>query len=148
MAATKWLFFNNAKIKLLNGTFDLDTLQMRMGLFKNSASLSVSMFNASILAQLSNTVNSAGYKGQATLTPVVEVQSTSSALFSIGSIVYTATGGDITSIQYAVIYESSGTFNLLCFCRLSTAAFNVTSGNKLTISNAAGVCVLSGGTTE
>ena len=120
-----------------------------MALFKNGASLSVSAFTSSILGQLSETVNSSGYKGRVTLgTQIVESVSGSSSKWSIGSIVFSAsTIGDISSIQYAVIYESvSG--KLLCFCRLSTAAFSVTTGNTLTISNASGVFVLSGGATE
>lgn len=147
MAATKWMFYNQAKVKLLNGEFDLNTLQMRMALYKNDA-VTISLFSATTIAQISNPVNSAGYKGRYTLSPVTtEVFDTSSGKFSIGSIVFTATGGDITSIQFAVIYESvSG--NLLCWCRLSASDFDVTQFNTLTISNASGVFVLSGGTTE
>lgn len=147
MARSKWLFYDQAKVKLLNGEFDLNSLQMRMALYKNT-SVSISLFSATTIAQIGNPVNSAGYKGRYTLTPVTaEPFETSSGKFSIGSIVFTATGGDITSVQYALIYESlSG--NLLCWCRLSTSAFNITSRNTLTIGNASGVFHLTGGTEE
>ncbi|MCC6359567.1 MAG: hypothetical protein IT450_12555, partial [Phycisphaerales bacterium] len=45
--------------------------------------------------------------------------------------VFTASGANITSIMYAVIYVSGG--KALCWSKLSTAAFSVTSGNTLTI---------------
>lgn len=147
MAATKWQFYITAKQRLLTGGIDLDNNQMRMALFRNSASLTAEMFTASILAQVGATVTSSGYKGAISIPVVIKLTDVSSAKMSIGSVVFSAsTIGDINSIQYAIIYESS-TGNLLCFCKLSTSPFNVTTGNTLTISNTGGVFVLSGGST-
>lgn len=147
MAATKWQFYITAKQRLLNGGFDLDNTQVRMHLFKNSASLTAEMFTASLLAQIGQTCNTSGYKGAKPLTVVVKLTDVSSAIMSIGTVIFSAcTLGDITSIQYAVIYESVAG-NLLCFCKLSTSPFNVTTGNTLSIQNASGVFVLSGGST-
>lgn len=128
---------------------DIDTLDMKMALWKNNASTTVSVFTNSLLGQLTNTCNSAGYKGAKGLTSkVVKSTATSSAIFSAGTVIFSASSaGDINSIQYAVIYESAGG-KLLCFCRLSSAAFNVTTGNTLSVQNPSGVFVLSGGTAE
>ena len=53
-------------------------------------------------------------------------------------LVWTASGADMTSVQFLAISESGG--KLLCWCALSTAAFSVTSGNTLTVSfNSAGI---------
>lgn len=147
MAATKWQFYITAKQRLLNGGFDLDNTQVRMHLFKNNASLTAEMFTASLLGQIGNTCSGSGYKGAKALTVVVKLTDVSSAIMSIGTVIFSAcTLGDINSIQYAVIYESvSG--NLLCFCKLSTNPFNVTASNTLSIQNASGVFVLSGGST-
>jgi hypothetical protein len=116
-----------------------------MGLFKNDTNAST--FTLSLFSEITNSVNSSGYKGSKALTVVIEAHSTSSSKVSIGSIVFSAsTIGDITSIQYAVIYESGGA--LLCFCRLSTAGFSVAAGNTVAINSSSGVFTLSGGTTE
>lgn len=118
---------------------------MRMQLFKNTSNAST--FTLTAFSELTNTVNSSGYGGAKNLTVVIKAHSTSSAKMSINAVVWTATNGAITSIQYAVIYESGG--GVLCFVRLSTAAFDIAASNSLTINNPTnGVFVLSGGTTE
>jgi hypothetical protein len=60
--------------------------------------------------------------------------------------VFTANGGNLTNIKYALIRNSTGAGagKVLCFCTLSTASFTVSSPNTLTISPAAaGVFTLS-----
>jgi len=61
-------------------------------------------------------------------------------------MVFTATGGASTSIQYAVIGISNGA--AIAWCKLSTAAIDVGSGSTLTITfNASGLFTLAGGET-
>ena len=60
--------------------------------------------------------------------------------------VFTASGAALNNIRYAVIRLSSGSTTSgfpLCYAALSTAQFNVSSGNTLTIQmNANGVFTL------
>ncbi len=66
--------------------------------------------------------------------------------FTFDAVVFTASGGNVTSIQYAVLGISGG--KALGWCKLSTAVFTLSSGNTLTITpNASGVFTLTGGTT-
>lgn len=59
--------------------------------------------------------------------------------------IWTATGGAINSIKAAVLFmsgASAGACHLLAYASLTSTAFNVSSGNTLTISMAsAGVFV-------
>jgi L-amino acid N-acyltransferase YncA len=59
--------------------------------------------------------------------------------YSTIGLVFTAIGGSLTNIKYAVIRTSSGAGagKVVCFSTLSTAAFTVTVGNTITISPAA-----------
>jgi hypothetical protein len=59
--------------------------------------------------------------------------------FTTAGIVFTASGSTIQNIKYALIRNSTGAGagKVLCFCTLSTAAFNLTSPNTLTITPAA-----------
>ena len=46
--------------------------------------------------------------------------------------VWTANGGTITNVKYAVIYQSASQL-LVCYSQLSTTGFNITAGNTLTL---------------
>lgn len=65
--------------------------------------------------------------------------------YTTAGLIFTANGGNLTNIKYAVIRNSTGAGagKVLCFVTLSTAAFTVTSGNTLTITpNSSGVFTL------
>jgi hypothetical protein len=50
--------------------------------------------------------------------------------------VFTASASTLSAVRYAVIRKSAGAVTsglLLCYAALSTAEFNVTTGNTLTI---------------
>ena len=55
--------------------------------------------------------------------------------WSVPNIVVTASATAGSSLQYAVIYNSLSALggHMLAWCKLSTAAFNVTKGNTLTV---------------
>jgi hypothetical protein len=59
--------------------------------------------------------------------------------WNAAALVWTAAGGSIANIKFAVIWGGLGTQadKLLCFSQLSTAQFTVTSGNTLTITPSA-----------
>lgn len=145
MPASAFKVYNEAKQKMLNGGIDLDAATLRMGLFKSTSNAST--FTLSAFSELTNPVNAAGYTGVKTLTAsMIAGANASTYKFTFANVVYTASGADVTSIMYAVIYVSGGA--VITWSKLSTAAFTVTSGNTLTIAANAtgGAFTISGGT--
>jgi PDZ domain-containing secreted protein len=144
MAASAWRVYNEAKKYIMNGTIDLDTSALRMALHKSTSNAST--YTLSTYASINNVVDAAGYTGVKTLTCSVK-DSTSAGIFDVADVIFTASGANVTSIAYAVIYVSNG--KALCWSKLSTSVpFTVTSGNTLTIQiNASGVFRIGGGTT-
>ena len=144
MAASLWQVYNSAKRNLLNGTFDLDTNVLRLKLANGTGAANVSNYARSTFASISASVANMTHKTLAALSVTVGA-SAKVARFDVGDVVLTA-GGAVTSVQYAIIGVSAG--KALCWCKLSTVAFSVSSGNTLTITiNNSGVFELTGGTT-
>ena len=146
MAAAAWKVFNESKQKLLNGGLDLDTAAVRMALYKSTSN--VSTFTLSAASEVTNgvTTNLSG-SGVRTLTcSVIAGANVSTFKFTFANTVFTASGGDVTSIMYALIYVSGGA--AICWSKLSTAIFTCSSGNTLTIAANAtgGAFTISGGT--
>jgi hypothetical protein len=138
MAASAYTLYNESKKYLNNGTIDLDTNVIVEKLFKSTSNAST--FTLSTLASVTNAVDSAGYTGQRALTGVVVTQGASAKQikFDANDTVTTASGANITSIMYSVIAQSAG--KVICWSKLSTAVFTVTSGNTLTNQfNSAGI---------
>jgi hypothetical protein len=146
MAASKWRVYNEAKQKIANGTVDLDAATLRMALFKSGGN--VTTLTLSTYASLTTKVSgSSGYTGNKTLTTsVIAGANASTYKFKFASVVYTASGANLASIRFAVIYVSGGA--CICFCSLSTATFTVTQNNTLTIAADAtgGAFTIGGGT--
>lgn len=140
MAASAYTLYNRARKKLVNGTFDLDTNVFRCKLFKGQAAASVSVSTLSLLSQI-GTTNAVANVSAYTLSGIALTALAGSATMKWDSndLVITASGGNAASIQYAVIYNSlsAGGGHVLGWCKLSTAAFTVTSGNTLTITQPA-----------
>ena len=134
MAASAFNMYNNSKRYLVDGTLDLDTDTIVASLYKSDSNAST--FTLSLSSELTNPVSTGGYAPQ-TLAITINDNALSTGVDAT-DLVWTASGADITSIQFLAISESGG--KLLCWCALSTAAFSVTSGNTLTVSfNAAGI---------
>ena len=55
--------------------------------------------------------------------------------FDSTAVVWTATGGTIANIKYAVVYQSGG--KLVCFSKLTTAQFTLAEDNTLTVTPSA-----------
>lgn len=144
--AAAWKVYNLAKKYIGDGTIDLDAATLRMSLHKSTSNAST--FTLSTLASITNVVDAAGYNGPKTITASVVVGASAAAYkFTFTSIIYTASGADITSIMYAVIAVSGG--KAICWSQLSIGAFSVTSTNTLTIGADAtgGAFTITGGTT-
>lgn len=147
MAASAWRVYNEAKKFMLTGAIDLDTSAMRMKICKGTKAAAVSDYTRSTFASLTGETTNLTTPLR-TLTNVVVTAGTSAKeiKFDFDDEVWTASGGAITSIQYAVIGVSNGA--CLAWCKLSTAAIDISSGSTLTIQiNASGCFTLTGGTT-
>ena len=135
MAAQAWTVYNSAKEYIGDGTIDMDTNVWRIGLYKSTSNAAtLTLLSAS---QLTNEVsNQNGYTtGGKTLSATTWAAGTSAKAIQFDSTAafWSANGGTITSIQFAVIYQSAGNNELLCFSSLSSAIFAVTDTNRLTI---------------
>lgn len=132
MAPAAWMFYNKFKEYMADGTIDLDTNNFYLRLYKSSSNASTATLSTT--ASLTNQVNSAnGYTtaGKTMACTWSVGASAGEVRFDATAEVWTASGGTIASIMYGVIANSAG--KLVCWSKLSTAAFGVTDGNTLTI---------------
>jgi hypothetical protein len=141
MAAGAWTFYNIAKKKLADGSFDLDTNTFRMSLY-TSASNAATLTLSTRTSVTSEVTEANGYSSSGKpLAGITWAHGASAKVYRWNftpALVWTAAGGSIAAIKYAVIWQSSGVIDkLLCFSQLSTAAFAVTTGNTLTITPSA-----------
>jgi hypothetical protein len=134
--ASAWKFFNEAKKYLMTGDLDLDSGNFYMSLHTDNWTPDVTL---STYASVGNEVSNAnGYTtgGTALTETWASAGNASTWRFSYSNSVYwSANGGTIASVQYAVIYESSG--KAMCYSALSTAGFDVTDTNRLTVTPSA-----------
>ena len=138
MAAGSYTLYNEAKKYLNTGLIDLDTNVLYDGLYKSTSNAST--YTLSNTSELTNPVSGGGYTGDKILGSVLVTAgaSTKQIKFDAADSVFTASAGNIGSVMYSVIYASGG--KLICWAKLSTAAFTVTTGNTLTNQyNAAGI---------
>lgn len=158
MAAGKWKVYDKAKVRLGDGTFDMDnaTLGLTMALFLSTSNAETLGVGTGVYGDLTNEhANANGYTtGGIALTSETWTNSTSTTTFDCDDVVWTASGGSIVA-RFAVIY-CNATVNsivkpLLCISLLDTTPANVTAttGNTLTIAiNSSGVFSLSGATSD
>ena len=147
MAASAWRVYNKAKKFLMTGAIDLDTSAMRMKIMKGTKAAAVSDYTRSTFASLTHmTSNITTPLRTLTNVAVTAGASAKEIKFDFDDEVFTASGGNLSSVQYAVIGVSGGA--ALAWSKLSTAAFDVTSSNTLTIAiHESGAFTLTGGTT-
>lgn len=153
MAAGKWKLYEKAKLRLADGTFDMDLgTNWKMALFLSTSNANTLSVGTGVYGDLTNEhANANGYTtGGIALSGVTWTDSGGTETFTCTSPVWTASGGSIVA-RFAVIYENA-TLNtivkpMLCVCLLDTAPADVTAttGNTLTITiNASGIFTLSG----
>ena len=142
MAASAWAFYNMFKEYMADGTIDLDTSVFHMALYLSSSNAGT--VTNSTRTQLTNEVaNSNGYAtGGKQLSGVTWGQGASAGerRWDATAKIWSASGGSISGVKYAVIYQSgasAGAQKLVCYSQLSTAAFSITDGNTLTITPSA-----------
>jgi hypothetical protein len=158
MAAGKWKFYEQAKLRMGNLTaVDFtSTSNWNMALFLSTSNANTLSVN-SVYGDLTNEVaNANGYTtgGVSVGAGATWLNSAGTDTWTLSNGVWTASGGSITA-RFAVIYKNA-TVNsivkpLLCVCLLDTTPADVTatSGNTLTIAiNGSGVFSLSGATTD
>ena len=144
MAAGAWTFYQTAKKHLCDGSFDLDTDTYQMGLYTSASNAASSVGTVSAVGSLTGEVaNGFGYATGGKAIPGItwaQGASVGEVRFNSSPVVWSATGGDINNIKFAVVYKigaSAGARKALMYSQLSTAQFNVTSGNTLTITPSA-----------
>lgn len=140
MAATAWLLYNKAKKYIGNGTIVLGTTAMKLKLTTSASNAST--FTLSTFASINNEISARGgyVAGGRSLTSLAWTVGASAKQYKFDSddVIFTASGSSLINIKYAVIGTSGA--KALCWSRLSTSQFTVTSPNTLTIQmNSAGI---------
>ena len=140
MAATAFSLYNTAKKYIGNGTIVLGSAAFKMKLCTSASNAST--FTLSTFAGVTNEISARGgyaANGKALTTMVWTVgASAKSYKFDCDDVVFTASGSSLINVKFAVIGVSGG--KALCWSKLSTAQFTVTSPNTLTVQiNALGV---------
>jgi len=143
MAAGNWIVFNRAKLKLANGTFDLDGQTFKMALTTSAQALDATFAGGSTdcrYADLTAEVVGTGYTAGGNALVATWTQSTGTITFDVDDQSWT---GTITA-KYGVIYLTTGNADLLCVVDLDTGGGSVsTTAGTLTITiNASGVFTL------
>lgn len=142
MAASAWAFYNEAKKYIGSGDIDLNGSTFRMGLYTSASNAATATLSRH--SEVTNELTEAnGYsssgKALAAVTWTVGA-STSEYRFDCTALIWTATGGNLANIKFAVIFiegASAGARKLLCYSQLSSSQFTVTTGNTLTITPSA-----------
>lgn len=139
MAAGAWTVYNKSKKKIGNGTISLAATVFRMTLH---TSLMRTALTLSTFASLSGEVSEAnGYSssGKALTGEVWTVGASAGQYkYDADDSFWSANGGTISDIKYAVIWlsgASAGGRHLLCRSLLSSSPFSLSTGNRLTIQN-------------
>jgi hypothetical protein len=137
MAATAWALYNKAKKKIGNGTIQLGVNTLKMQLHTSASNASTATLSTA--ASVNNEVaNGNGYAtGGATLGSVTWTTGASASQYRLDAAdpVWTATGGTIPNIKFAVIKNSAG--QAICWSKLTTAQFTLAQNNTLTVQFAA-----------
>jgi hypothetical protein len=136
MAATSWTFYNSFREYLGKGSFDLANVAVNFNLSLHTHLASVNVNNVALSTQasiLNEVANGNGYTtgGKALANRTWASVATNKFRFDSDSVIFTATGGDLTDIKYAVIYQSGG--KLVCFSKLTASQFTLTDTTTLTI---------------
>lgn len=137
MAAAAWLLYNEAKKYIGNGTIVLGTSAFKLKLTTSASNAST--FTLSTFASVTNEISARGgyvANGKLLTTMAWTVgASAKSYKFDSDDVVFTASGSSLINVKFAVIGLSGG--KALCWSKLSTAQFTITSPNTLTIQMAA-----------
>ena len=137
MAASAWTFFNSFRENLGGATaWDLAGTSdgFQMSLHTSAASALANTVTLSTYASIGNEVaNGNGYAtGGASVTSRTWASvATNKYRFDSTAVIWTATGGTIPNVKYAIIYKSGGA--LVCMSKLTTSQFTLAADNTLTV---------------
>tara|TARA_R100000963_G_C4592035_1_gene68856 strand:+ start:35 stop:493 length:459 start_codon:yes stop_codon:yes gene_type:complete len=145
MAATAWQLYNSAKKYIGDGTITLGAGVFKMVLAQSASNTST--LTLTTYTQITNEVATAGgyAAGGRSLVPSTAQWTTGASVAQMkftqttAGLTFTASGANLVNVKYAIVRNSTsaGGGRLLCFCKLSTAQFTVTTPNTLTIIPAA-----------
>lgn len=134
MAATAWTLTNNARMRRAKGNWNIDTATLKVALFQSTSNISVS---STTYAALTNEVAAAnGYTTGGGTLGAVDLTFTGTNPVNVAFVsnpTYTATGGNITGIRTAVLYEVSG--DVYCFSTLDSTDITISTGTTYTVNN-------------
>lgn len=138
--ATAWSIYNLAKKKIGNGTITLGSNINRIKLHTSASNASTATLSTA--ASVSSEVSTGtGYStGGQTLSSVTWTTGASASEYRFDSAnpAWTASGGAIANIKFAVVKQSTGD-QAIMWSRLTTAQFSLSDGNTLTLQiNASG----------
>ncbi len=148
MAAQAWSVYGTAKLKIGNNTIDLSSSTWRISLYKSSSNFATfsTLSTRSVVTNEVTEANGYSSSGKSLTSSWLTGASSLQMKFDTPDVVWTATGGNITSIKAAVIWVSAAAVanqHLLCAASLTSTEFTLSSGNTLTIQmNASGVLTL------
>ena len=149
-AAGTWKIYAKAKKYIGAGTITLGAGVFKMQLHRASASaailvLSTRSTSASIPGEITATPGATATGGYAAggrqLVPATAQWTVGASAkqykftYTTAGLVFTASGGNLNNIKYALIKNSAG--KLVCFCTLSSTPFTISSPNTLTVLPAA-----------
>jgi len=133
MAATAFLLYNEAKKYIGNGTIQLGVSTFKLKLCTSASNAST--FTLSTFASVSNEISARGgyVAGGRALAGVVWTVGASAKSYKLDAddLVFTASGSSLINCKFGVIGISGG--KALCWTRLSTAQFTITSPNTMTL---------------
>ena len=148
MAAQAWSVYGTAKLKLGAGTISFPGT-FRIGLYKSSSNFATfsTLSTRSVVTNELTEANGYSSSGKSLASESWLTGASSLQMkFDAADVIWTATGGNITSIKAAVIWNSNATpsnQHLLCAASLTSSEFTLSSGNTLTIQmNASGILTL------
>lgn len=137
MAAAAWKFYNVAKKYIGNATIDLDSHNFWVSLHTSASNASTATLStlASVTGEIAD---GNGYSTSGKVLSAVTWTTGASASeyrFDATARIWSASGGDISNVKFAVLRNSAG--KLVAWSKLSTSQFTITSGNTLTITPSA-----------
>tara|TARA_B100000470_G_scaffold127077_1_gene98258 strand:- start:107 stop:541 length:435 start_codon:yes stop_codon:yes gene_type:complete len=137
MAASAWTFYNSFREYMGKAEFDIVANTFKMAIYTN-ATTTVTTKTLSTYASLNGEVAAAGgyvTGGKNMVSKTWASVATDKYQFGAANMIWTASGADISNIQYAVLYKDSG--KLIAYSQLTTTAFNLAQDNTLTIAPSA-----------
>lgn len=142
-----WIMYDSAKEFVGDGTIDFDGQTFKCSL--HSSTYNPNIATQSVYADLTGEVaNGNGYTtGGLTLSGVTWGQAGGTATFDSNDMSWTATGGNIGPLLYAVVRSTSGSEPLICYTAVSSSNVTITTGSTAIIQiSSSGILTLSGAT--